>query len=339
MKFKFSILTFLFLAAVFSGCGGEKSQRAGKIPANTAVKTQVSAAALNASTTAALREGSPETAELLNSLDGIAQLERAGSWVQGIAIAESSMRESAGDYAGALAAAYKELAWAYGRGLIQKEDIEAGLLNVLALKNEETVTAAANAILAFVREQWGEAYAGLLPFFDNLDEPDSFGRWMILVCALEQNRDDRRAGAFYKAIRARYAHFPEYWYRGAKAFSGIAGAEYAENCINSSPNGPFAGECRNILAAFSGLKRGDAPFIKTKTEIETIITKSFNAGNPVLLDSLFPLISLPDNPYTVYAVNSLRSLTSIPKFRDFLTEQAESSKGRLAERLSYICRG
>jgi len=275
---------------------------------------------------------------LYRFLDELAQLERAGSWFQGMAMTESGIRENAGDFSGAVAAAYKELAWAYGKGLIQKEDLEQGLLNVLAAKSEEAVTAAANAVLAFVREQWAEAGAGLEPLFDAQEEPDGFGRWMILVCALEKNSEDRRAGEAYKSIRARYVQFPEYWYRGARVFSGIVAAEYAENCINSSPQGPFADECRNILAVFTGLKNEDGLSIKTKIEIESIISNSLNTGNPQLLDHLFPLISLPDNPYTVYAVGALRALNSVPIYRDYFNAQASVSKGRLAERLSYICR-
>lgn len=124
-----------------------------------------------------------------------------------------------------------------------------------------------------------------------------------------------------------------------KVFSGAIAADYAENCINSSSRGPFADECRKILAVHIGLKTDDGLSIKTKREIETIISQSVNAANPSLLDSLLPLINLPDNPYTVYATGALRALTQIPVFRDYFGAQASASSGRLAERLSYICRG
>jgi len=328
---KFNFLIFLSLVMIFSACGGGNPSRAGETAYPLTTRTGAEAAVL--------QKQEVNLEQLLHSLDDLAQLERAGSWFQGMALAESGFRETAGDYAGAVAAAYKELAWAYGKGLIQKEELEKGLLNLLAAKSDEVVASAANAVLAFSHEQWNMAAAGLEPLFNETEEPDSFGRWMILVCALEQNREDRRAGAAYKAIRARYVQFPEYWYRGARAFSGIAAAEYAENCVNSAPQGPFANECRNMLAAFSGLKSEDGTALKTKTEIETVITFSVNSGNPEALDSLLPLIGLPDNPYTVYAVGALRALTAVPKFRDYFNKQAAVSKGRLAERFSYICRG
>jgi hypothetical protein len=326
MKIKFKTLSFLVLMMIFSACGREMPSQAEGLAARTAAEP------------AAYRISSVQSEDLLRSLDEFAALERAGSWFQGMALTESGIREKAGDYAGAVAAAYKELAWAYGKGLIQKDDVELGILSVLSLEGDE-ITFAAAAVLAFIRGQWDEAAAGFEPLFNELDEPDGFGRWMILVCALEKNRENRRVAEAYKAIRARYAQFPEYWYRGARAFSGVVGAEYAENCINSASQGPFAGECRNILAVFLGLKSEDGSSIKTKTEIEENISLSLNAGNPQLLDSLFPLISLPDNPYTVYAVETLRALTSVQKYRDYFSEQAASSRGRLAERLSYISRG
>jgi hypothetical protein len=337
METKLNFLPLLLLMLVFSACGGEN------VSQTLAGSLQMARSLRAADLTALPKE--IDTASLLRSLDELAELERAGSWFQGLAITESTIRENAGDYAGAVAAAYKELSWAYGRGLIQKQEIEQGLLNVLAAKNEDMIVAAVNAILAFSKGQWKEAADGLAFLFDEqtrgeLDEPDGFGRWMLLVCTLELSvQENRRAATAYKSIRARYTQFPEYWYRGARAFSGAIAADFAENCINSSPQGPFAEECRKILASYTGLKIEDGLSIKTKREIEAIISQSVNSANPNVLDSLLPLISLPDNPYTVYAVGAMRALTSVPIFREYFNKKAASSSGRLAERLSYICRG
>ena len=332
MKTTFIFLTLLFLVSIFSGCGGGEPSQTERVEFRAVLPGENFDLSLH---------GLMWSDELLQTLDELAELERAGSWFQGIALTESSIRENAGDFAGAVAAAYKELSWAYGRGLIKKEELEHGLLNVLTLTTEETVVTAANSILAFINERWEEAAAGLLPLFGKLEseEPDGFGRWMILVCALEKNNDDRFAAAAYRSIRARYSQFPEYWYRGARAFSGIIAAEFAENCINSAVQGPFADECRSILASYTGLRIEDSSSIKTKIEIDSIISQSVNSGSPELLDTLFPLINLPDNPYTVYAVGALRALNGVPGFRDYFFNQAAVSRGRLAERLSYICRG
>ena len=310
----------------FSACGGKKVSG-----------TQLEKRTLGETLPAA------ELPSLFRSLDEIAEIERAGAWFQGLSITESTIREKAGDYAGSVAAAYKELSWAYGMGLIKKDELEQGLLNILTIQGDETVTLTANAIIAFLKKQWDTAAEGLEPLFNELDEPDGFGRWLILVCALEKNKaqtlaENRQASAAYKSIRARYSQFPEYWYRGARAFSGGIAAQYAENCINLSPQGPFADECRTILAANTGLKNEDGLSIKTKKEIEAIISQSINSSNPQVLDSLLPLIGLPDNPYTVYAVSALKTLTGIPKFNDYFSGHAAVSKGRLAERLLYICR-
>ena len=326
MKFKILFLLLILFVLGFSACGGKKVSG-----------TQLEKRTLGETLPAA------ELPSLFRSLDEIAEIERAGAWFQGLSITESTIREKAGDYAGSVAAAYKELAWAYGMGLIKKDELEQGLLNILTIQGDETVTLTANAIIAFLKKQWDTAAEGLEPLFNELDEPDGFGRWLILVCALEKNKaqtlaENRQASAAYKSIRARYSQFPEYWYRGARAFSGGIAAQYAENCINLSPQGPFADECRTILAANTGLKNEDGLSIKTKKEIEAIISQSINSSNPQVLDSLLPLIGLPDNPYTVYAVSALKTLTGIPKFNEYFSGHAAVSKGRLAERLLYICR-
>jgi len=332
MKIKFYLLAVLVLF-IFCGCFEQS-------PVSENLNT-----GQNAGLTAPDHSQKMWTDDLLRTLDEFSELERSGSWFQGAALTESSIRENAGDYAGAIAAAYKELSWAYGKGLVKKEEIEQGLLNVLAANSEKSVISAANAILAFSREQWDEAYNGLYPLFNRLefDEPDGFGRWMLLVCFLEKNaadsvQENRNAGEVYKSIRARYAHFPEYWYRGAKAFSGTIAAGFAENCINVSPQGPFSDECRSILASHSGIKTEDGLSIKTRLEIDAFISQSVNSGNPNNLDPLLPLIGLPDNPYTVYAVGALRALSAIPVFREYFSVKESSAKGRLAERLSYIGR-
>jgi hypothetical protein len=333
MKTKFNFLTLcllvlIFTAGLLAGCnGGNTSQEQGRVFSAALPRTG-----------AVLPGADVDLTPILRTLDELAELERAGSWIQGMALTESSIRENIGDFAGAVAAAYKELAWAYGLGFIQKEELENGILNVLAVNNDETVYAAANAILAFIRGQWDEAAAGLGPLFGHLelDEPDGFGRWMLLVCALEIDNEDRRAGAAYRSIRARYSQFPEYWYRGARVFSGIIAAEFAENCINLSGQGPFANECRSILAVHAGLRIEDGPSIKTRREIDVIISQAVNSGNPQFLEPLLPLISLSDNPYTTYAVGALRVLASVPRFRDYFNAQAAAARGRLAERLSYI---
>jgi hypothetical protein len=331
MKSKLKIMLIFFIIPALSACGGKMSSGQQK-------EGSLSAESVQTAVLVRPQEGA-DLSSFYRSLDELAEIERAGSWIQGMALTESGIRENAGDYAGAVAAAYKEMAWAYGRGMIQKADIEQGLQNLLAMKSEWDVVAAANAVLAFSNGQWTQAEAGFETLFNESEEPDGFCSWMLLVCALEKDREDRRAGAAYKSIRARYVQFPEYWYRGARAFSGAVAAEYAENCINSSPQGPFADECRRILASFTGLKSEDGLSLKTKREIEAVISQSVNSGNPQLLDTLLPLIGLPDNPYTIYAVGAMRALTSVPAFRSYFTGQAASSAGRLAERLSYICRG
>ena len=299
------------------------------------------------------------------ALELIAEIERAGIYVPGLALTESGLREQTGDYAGAAIAAYKELSWAYGYGASRREEAEEGLQQTINLFSESfhilnqdrnSAIAALRGCIAFLREDWRTAEELLMQILKEDEEPDSFLRWMLLVCALErgdweQTRAERSA---YGAIRARYAQFPEYWYRGARVFQregtilnnsaddGNIAAIFAEQCINASPQGPFAEECRRILAGYFGLPstRGvNSLHILTIAEIENIIRHSVSENSPMILEGLFPLMALPDNPNTLYAMGALKALSSVPEYRSFFAENSLKSGGRLGERLNYISRG
>jgi len=275
----------------------------------------------------------PNREALLSSLENIIEMERSGGFTQGMGIRESIFRENLGDKAGAVVAAYKELAWAYGMGIIDKKTMEQGLQNALNL--DDIPARAARGCLAFVQGNWSEAETILCEFTTG-NEIDSIIQWMILSCTLEQNRNDKQAVDAYRAIRVRYVKFPEYWYRGARVFSGAFSTEYAERCIALAPAGPFAEECRAILAAGAGLSPKDGSVLLSRPEVEHLVSRSVSQGDPKLLDQLMPLIALPDNSYTIFAVGVLRSLASVPMFRDYFTDSSARASGRLAERLAYI---
>jgi hypothetical protein len=284
------------------------------------------------------------------SLDGLAEAERSRGFAPGMALAESTLRERNGDYGGAVIAAFKELSWSYGYGGgVNRQGMEDGLKQVLALYSEESSSVpgpdreralrAAEGALAFLGGRWAEAGEILSSLFAGEEEPDAFSQWMILVCAMENGDFSRRVRAAYGAIRARYELFPEYWFRAARhAPSGAAGV-YAERCINLAPQGPFAEPSRIILAENAGLPPRDGPAVKSRTEIERVITQSVSSADPDMLGELFPLLALPDNPYTLYATGALRALVSDRGFKAYFIREASRTAGRLAERLQYISRG
>ncbi|GHV69453.1 hypothetical protein AGMMS49928_11860 [Spirochaetia bacterium] len=277
-------------------------------------------------------------------LEKVAEIERSGGFLQGMALMESALKEESGDYAGAVIAAYKELAWGYGYGGLSLADLEAGLGTVQARQGENSqkqrdTDAAARGTLAYLAGRWAEAEKLLEQAGASEEDPDGFSKWMLLVCALEKGDNTRKTRSAYGAIRARYEKFPEYWYRGARFYSGQISLQYAERCINLSPAGPFAPECRSIIALDMGLSSLEGAAIKSRAEIENIISQSSSSQNPEMLMELFPLISLPDNAYTMYALGALRALAAEALFRDFFYEQEGRSSGRLAERLSYAARG
>jgi len=202
--------------------------------------------------------------------------------------------------------------------------------------------------MAFMSGNWDLAEELLSETLTAEEEPDSFLRWMLLVCSLEKGDVLPATRQIYGAIRARYRLFPEYWYRGALAFSGNGSisVSYAEQCINISPKGPFAEDCRRILAEHIGLspngRNTQNDFhsgVLTRVEIENIIRASVSMNNPAILEELYPLMALPENPYTLYAMGAMKSLAAVPDFRSFFMESAIKSQGRLGERLSYIARG
>jgi hypothetical protein len=284
------------------------------------------------------------------ALDELAEAERFRGFVPGLGLTESNLREEQGDLGGAVIAAYKELAWSYAAGDLSREGVEAGLKRVLELYPGESggeAVQAARGALAFFNGRWTEAGEILTALFDDT-EPDSFPRWMMLVCALEEQsakgetalpESSRTLRSAYGSIRGRYAAFPEYWYRAARCFPGSTALEYAERCIDLAPRGPFAGEARRILAERAGLSPRDGAALKSRAEIEEVLLRALASGDAALLADLFPLLALGDNPYTLYAVGVLKAAAAAEApFRNFFTREAERNAGRLAERLVYISR-
>ncbi|MDR3167017.1 MAG: hypothetical protein LBT93_03655, partial [Treponema sp.] len=291
------------------------------------------------------------------ALEELAEKERTGGFTLGMGLTESMLRESSGDYGGAVIAAYKELSWAYGYGMeVTGDDITEGFTEVLSLyetgegtsalsgpspdeESRQDARLAVRGVLAFHNGRWTEARLSLEALFNAEDEPDSFAQWMRLACLLEEGEPSRQASAAYGAIRARYEGFPEYWYRGARNFSGNVRGEYAERCINLAPQGPFAEDCRGILTETLGLPVEEKNSIRTLAEIEASVLRAVSSDTPEVLTELFGLLSLRDNPYTLYAAGAMRALVIQEDFRAWFAREAARASGRLAERLLYIARG
>ena len=293
-------------------------------------------------------------------LEDLAELERSGGFVPGLGLAESNIREKAADHAGAVLAVFKELSWAYSLGSagVTREAIREGLKRLLDSASftgtaGEQIAAAVPAALAFFDGRWEEAEGLLRSLYGDAGD-DVYSRWMILVCQMEKS-GGQEGRAAYAAIRSRYASFPEYWYRAARANRAArasrtartsrterpdgGGAEFAERCVNLAPAGPYAAECRIMLAESLGLESADAPVLRTRQEIENAVSAASSEGNPQLLEPLLPLAALPDNPSTLYATGAMRALASRTLFREWFNREAEKAQGRLAERLRYIVRG
>jgi hypothetical protein len=339
------------LAAAFSfvslSCGTKTVSADNVIVADTASNSEKSAAGFPVQLAAK---------DLETELAAIAEAERSRSYQTGLGINESGIRESAGDYAGAVIAAYKDLCWTYSYSSNGKESaasIKNGLEKIKALyrdektsgipdKDREAAIAAADATIDFIEERFESALKKLEMLFANDKEPDSFSRWMRLVCAMESGVATNAEVSFYSAIRARYEILPAYWYFGARHIKYGAATGFAERCINLAPEGPYSSGARAILAEASGLKQENAKSIRSKNEIDEFISRAVNNNDPSCLSELLPLISLADNPYTLYATGMLRSLAARAPFNEWFNMQEKlvsKQDSRLADRIRYITRG
>jgi hypothetical protein len=178
-------------------------------------------------------------------------------------LAESGLREEAGDYAGAVIAAFKELLYAYGAGGLGAEQLRAGLEAVLfresgnaetlsrvaALPGEEAQTAgaeaaaqgAALACLEFFDGRWKEA-AGSLAAFCDTEEPDSFARWMFLASLLKSGL----------LLEAGFAGGDEDAVSGGAGEAGTQGMAVEHSVFNESRRAALA-EYSAIRARYAGL--------------------------------------------------------------------------------------
>jgi hypothetical protein len=110
----------------------------------------------------------------------------------------------------------------------------------------------------------------------------------------------------------------------------------AERCVSLAPEGPYADAGRTLLAQLTGLSNRDSAAIKTRLEIESVIEKAVASGSGEELNKLLPLLALPDNPYTLYALGACRGLATQENFAHYFQEEIKKSSGRLHERLRYI---
>jgi hypothetical protein len=328
-------------ACALLSCAAELSPEelpSGELLAYESGKTPLSAPPLSAP-----RERQRSLEELYAQLDALAEAERRNGFAPGMGLSESALREEAADYAGALIAAYKELAYAYGAGLLDGEQIRQGLDAVMERfdprdgEKGQTILDAALALRAFLDGNFtlaGEFFAPL-----SAEEPDSFAQWLYLVCRLEdgllKEQGNRAELVRYRALRLRYEYFTEYWYRLAR-FTKEAAA--AERCIDLAPQGPYALLCRNALAGHFGLPVSNSPALRTRGEIEQGVSASLAAGDPGALESFFPLLALEDNPLTLYALGAFQALAAAADFNAYFSAGEKLSSGRLKERLRFIVR-
>uniref|UniRef100_A0A7C3E8H5 Uncharacterized protein n=1 Tax=Gracilinema caldarium TaxID=215591 RepID=A0A7C3E8H5_9SPIR len=271
------------------------------------------------------------------ALDQLAEEERSRGFSPGMGLAESSLYEKSGDLAGAVFSAFKELFFAYQYGYIKSSVLEERLKAVEKnVPNNPSVGHALTACRALISGNGSRGLDALAKI--NLDyyELDSFPRWIERVFLLASDRGNEKILDEFLATRSRYNNYPFYWLLIARRSRGNAQLDAAERCVSLAPEGPYAEEGRILMALGVGLARKDAPALRTRMEIEALITAAAQTGNSESLKDLLPLLALPDNPYTLYALGACRGVASDTAFGAFFERETKKASGRLAERLRYV---
>ena len=260
----------------------------------------------------------------------------------GTGTVESGLREAMGDFAGAVFAAYKELSYSLSMGFIDDKAVATGLLGVKttfeARKEKDDVFAALACIELWQKKDYKACVQKLSGMKAVLD-PSSFGAWMLGACRLSLSPADLNILKAYAAEERRYASFPEYWKRAAVALAGVdeAGSRAAaERCIALSPSGPNALPARRILTESFGFPKEDPAKMLIKAEVDSIVYKALVSREPSLLSRLLPLLDLPDNPFTMYALGAMKGIAEDATFASGIAALGKGAGKRVAERIAYI---
>ncbi|HPC72568.1 MAG TPA: hypothetical protein PLB48_12230 [Treponema sp.] len=284
------------------------------------------------------------------ALQNMAEEERLGGFKPGMGLAESSIREQAGDLAGAVFAAFKDLFFAYQYGYLSKSQVDERLAEVgKQFPEQKAVHAALGACRALISgdAEEGLAQLGMIDFASPAASYglDDFPRWMERVFVLQNagKTAEKNVGSAvwdeYLATRSRYINYPLYWLVLSRNSRGAQQMDGAERCVSLAPKGPYADAGRALLAQLTGLSTGDSAAIKTRLEIESVIETAVASGSGEDLNELLPLLALPDNPYTLYALGACRGLAAQENFAHYFQDKMKKSSGRLNERLRYILGG
>lgn len=336
---RWSVVSLIPLALGLLACGkGEPGSRPG-----LSMGEAPGAAGNSRDSSAGIRM---EAEELKQALGDLAERERLGGYVPGLGLVESSLRERGGDLPGAVLAAYKELLWAYSRGPtpdnqgnapLSPSTIEDSLRKIRSLfpQNRETAQAV-DASVAFSRSQWSQAEALLATLPSIAEKGDSFSHLLLLICQGEQGKTGGDFFPTYGMLQGRFEGFPPYWYHGMRFAKNRFSAEYAERCVDLAPQGPYADEARSWLAKSVGLQAQDGPALRTKGEIDTLLRRALASNQVDTLGDLYPLLSLPDNPYTFFALSAMGSVAQEGAVKSYLTASLKKATGRLAERLRFV---
>lgn len=280
--------------------------------------------------------GSPSALSLID----LAEMERRGGFVPGMGLKEAELALANGDGGSYVLALYKEILYASDAGKLSDRGAElAAIGKALAetglLAPELARAQSALKSIAFLEAGAWEEAASAMPGMER-DQPDGMRAWILALCGLYGDSDPQ-AQARYGAVQARYRGLPTYWYHAAARSDRIElRRDAAVRCVLLSPGGPKALKAREILALSYGLGEDDAASLVLSQEAQAIIGQALESGPMENLSLLFPVLSLPDNPETLFALGALKALAADPGILKWLKLRRAEASGRLAERLAYV---
>lgn len=273
------------------------------------------------------------------TIKAIDSYEAAFPYEPGTGLVESAMKEKKGDMEGAVLAAFMDLEYARELGAVAKADLDKKIADLGAKLGDKSFNPsgkgfkAVGAIKAFLKDDLAACAAGIA----ESGATGAFAAWLRALAPIAAGKEADQA---YADLGKRLASFPAYWVYLAtgSANAGKAQADIkaaAEKGIDLAPKGPYAPALRSMLAKLTGLGAEYAARIKTNAEIKDIGYRAASSRSPEVLESLWDILSLPDNEYTLFALGMVKGLSQDPRFLDALKAKLAAADGRLKERLTY----
>lgn len=274
-----------------------------------------------------------------NRILELAEIERRQGYQSALGIEEIGLMLDEKDGAGFVFSVFKELVYAFDYGQHEELGTELDLLGegVTSFGFEplqvERALSAINAVRAFDGERWEDA-SRLIKLTGNDVQADGFKNLLLAICRIEMDSIPLEE---FSIFQSRYRNLPRYWFYASRLDRHPELAkDAAVRCILLSGSGPFSLKARESVCLHYGIEKSSASQLVLASESQLIIEEALYYSQPERLEMMLPVLSLPDNPDTLFALGALKSLAADRQIREWLYRKKAGAAGRLAERLIYV---